>query len=493
MPLHEGMTLAKRYAVLRALGEGGMGAACLVMDELLQRQCVIKEVLTHDTSSEGQFEREARLLAGLRHPNLPVVYDYFFDQAHPYLVMEYVEGTTLDRLRDERSAPFEVHDVLKWTRDLLDALRYMHEHAPPVIHRDIKPQNVCITPQGKAVLLDFGIARRLDTTRTSTAARAFTHGYAPVEQYPEDELKHLVSVRQYVEGLRAAGIRTGPYTDIYGLGATLYYALTLSPPPDAGMRVLGEELQPIQEINPAVADFLAVAVIKALAVDPRERFQSAAEMLGALQPETVEVPAIHLRRQPPRPLPTCDVVMLGQELVYIPAGEFLMGSDDPELKEACRPQHRVTLGPYCIARRPVTNADYQRFIDDNPEHPVPYNPLRFAQRYNWDRRARAFPRGLEDYPVVLVAWRDVLAYCHWLSKVTGYRCRPPSEGNGRRRPAGTRWPATPATTPGATTSTRSGATWTPTAPCDWNPARWDGIRRRCILSSSKGGIAPTAW
>ena len=427
MPLHEGMTLAKRYVVLRPLGEGGMGAAHLVKDERLHRHCVIKEVLTLDPTSQGQFEREAQLLANLHHPNLPEVHDLLLDEGAPYLVMQYVEGMTLDRLQAERSSLFEIHDVVKWAQELLEALRYVHGQEPPVIHRDIKPQNVCITPQGSAVLLDFGIARRLDESRTSTAARAFTYGYTPIEQYPEDELRSMPSVCRYVEALRAKGIRTGPYTDVYGLGATLYYALTLLPPPDACLRVLGEELRPIQDANSDVPDFLAAAVKKALEVHPLERFQSATDILDALQPETVQVPTVHLRRRPPRPVPTGSVVVLDQELVYIPSGEFLMGSNDPELKEACRPQHRLTLGPYCIGRRPVTNADYQRFVDANSEYPVPYNPLRFAQRYNWASRTRTYPRGLEDHPVVLVTWQDALAYCRWLSEVTGYRCRLPTE------------------------------------------------------------------
>jgi len=427
MALHEGMKLRNRYEVLRALGEGGMGAAHLVEDDILGRRCVIKEVLAHDTSSQGQFEQEARLLAGLQHQNLPVVYDYFFDQGYPYLVMQYVEGQTLDRLKAGRSAPFEIHDVLRWAQDLLSALRYMHQHDPPVIHRDIKPHNVCITPQGKAVLLDFGIARRLDKSRTSTAARALTTGYAPIEQYPEDELKHMPSVLQYVEALRAEGIRTGPYTDVYGLGATLYYALTLLPPPDACMRVLGEEPPLIHERNSDVPEFLVTTVTKALALHPAERFQAVDEMSDALQPKTVDVPAVHLRRRAPRPLPGGNIVALDQELVYIPAGEFLMGSDDEKLKPACRPQHSVVLGPYCIGRRPVTNADYQLFADNNLDYPIPYSPMRYAQRYNWDRRTRTHPRGLEDHPVVLATWRDLLAYCRWLSEVTGYRCRPPTE------------------------------------------------------------------
>ncbi len=427
MPLHAGMILVQRYKVIRPLGEGGQGAAHLVEDQRLNRRCVIKEVLMDDTTSRGQFEREAQLLANLQHANLPVVHDYFFDQDHPYLVMQYVEGMTLNRLQNERSAPFEIHDVLKWAQDLLDALVCMHGQHVPVIHRDIKPHNVCITPQGKAVLLDFGIARRLDETKTNTAAQALTTGYAPIEQYPENKLLHMPSVLRYVQALHAQGIRTGLYTDVYGLGATLYYALTLLPPPDACLRVLGEEPPPIQERNPEVPEFLAATVTRALALHPTERFQAAEEMLEALQPQTEEPSALRLRTRRPRSLPSGNIVTLDQELIYIPAGRFLLGSDDMELKEACRSQHPIESGPYCIGHRPVTHADYQVFVDNNPDYPVPYSPMRYAQRYNWDRRSRTYPRGLEDHPVVLVSWADALAYCGWLSEVSGYRCRLPTE------------------------------------------------------------------
>lgn len=427
MTLYEGMLLNEQYEVLRPLGEGGMGATYLVEDTQLGRQCVIKEVLSHDTTSREQFKREASLLANLRHPNLPVVYHYFFHNDHPYIVMQFVKGTTLDRLREGRSAPFEPHDVLNWGKDLLDALQYMHGQDPPVIHRDIKPQNVCITPEANAVLLDFGIARQLDKPRTSTAAQRLTQGYAPVEQYPEEELAHAPPVRRYVEELRSEGIRTGSYTDVYGVGATLYFALTLMKPMDACMRVLEDELKPIEDTNPEAPEFLIDVVMKALSIDPRERFQTADDMLAALRPEVEEAPQQRLRYRPPRSLPTQDVEVLGQALVYIAEGKFLMGSNDPRLKDACHPQHTVELGSYCIARSPVTNADYQRFIDNNPDYPVPHNPMRYAQRYNWDQEARTYPRGLEDHPVVLVTWQDARAYCRWLTEVTGYQCRLPSE------------------------------------------------------------------
>jgi len=283
MFLHEGMTLADRYVILRALGSGGMGAAHLVEDQRLNRRCVIKEMHSLDAARQSQFEREAQLLASLRHPNLPEVYSYFIYQEHPFIVMEYVEGQTLDQLQAQRSKPFDIPDVLHWAQGLLAALRYMHEHRPPVIHRDIKPQNVCVTPKNEAVLLDFGIARPLDDTRTRTSAQAWSHNYAPIEQYRVDGLRHIPSAQRYLKGLRGEGYRTGPYTDIYGVSATLYFALTQLPPPDAAMRVLEDELRPPQEINPQVPDFVADAIMRALRIHPGDRFQSAAEMLNALK------------------------------------------------------------------------------------------------------------------------------------------------------------------------------------------------------------------
>jgi formylglycine-generating enzyme required for sulfatase activity/predicted Ser/Thr protein kinase len=425
--LSEGDVLDNRYRVLRPLGEGGMGAAYLVEDRRLGRQCVAKASALHDTAFREQFEQEARVLAALNHPNLPEVYDYFFARNIPYLIMQYVRGLTLDRLKGDRASPFEVAQVVAWAHDLLDALIYLHGQDPPIIHRDIKPSNVCITPEGKAVLLDFGIARRLDRTSTQTGARLHSAHYSPIEQYPAETIGSYYTLQQYLDELKAAGIHTGPYSDVYSLGATLYFALTLLDPPDACWRRIEEGLRPVQEVNPDVPEFLAEALDMALAVDPRERCQTAAQFRQILQPEPVEVPVRTLRRRSPRPLPTGNAVALDHELVYICAGDFLMGSDDGALKEACRPQHAVELGPYCIARRPVTHADYQVFIENNPEHPVPYSPMRFAQRYNWDRGARTYPRGLEDHPLVLITWADALAYCRWLGEVSGYRCRLPTE------------------------------------------------------------------
>jgi formylglycine-generating enzyme required for sulfatase activity/tRNA A-37 threonylcarbamoyl transferase component Bud32 len=427
MSLAKDIILDDRYSVIRSLGGGGMGTAYLVEDQRLSRSCVAKEASLQDPAYHEQFEQEAQILAGLRHPNLPEIYDYFLENDQPYLIMQFIEGTTLDRLQDGRSAPFEVDQVLRWAKDLLDALVYLHSQNPPVIHRDVKPSNVCITPEGGAVLLDFGIARRLDRTSTRTGAQAHSLYYSPIEQYKPESFASYRTLNRYLTTLRDDGFHTSTYSDIYSLGATLYFALTLLEPPDACMRFLEETPRPIHELNPEVPDFLVDAINQAIVIDPRERCQRASDFQDLLRPQQTEISPPRIRSREPRPLPTENVEVLGQELIYIPAGDFTMGSDDPRLKNACRPQHTVDLGAYCIGRLPVTNVDYQRFIEHNPEHPVPYSPMRYAQRYNWDRQARTFPRGLDAHPVILVTWKEARAYCHWLSDVTGYQCRLPTE------------------------------------------------------------------
>lgn len=292
MVLLEGTVLADRYRVIRPLGQGGFGAAYLVQDQHLPCQWVAKASLIHDASHRKRFEEEAAILAGLRHPNLPLVTDSFIQDDGPYLIMEYIEGTTLDRLREERTGPFNADEVLRWAHDMLDALKYLHNRKPPILHRDIKPSNVCITPEGRAMLLDFGIARRLDDHKTRSGAVAQSMHYSPIEQYPAEAMGSYARLREYLDELKATGVHTGPYSDIYSLGATLYFALTLLDPPDACWRKIEEGLQHVRKLNPDVPEFVAEALDKALAVDPRERWQTAAEFKQMLQPKQM-VPDPH--------------------------------------------------------------------------------------------------------------------------------------------------------------------------------------------------------
>lgn len=282
MTLHAGMELREgRYSIQRPLGKGGMGSTYLAEDLNLGRKCVIKEPHISDASNRERARQEARLLAALpKHPNLPIVYEWFLEHERPYIVMEYVEGMTLEHLAQTRDKPFEVQEVLKWLKDLLGALKLIHQHG--ILHRDIKPQNVCITPSGNAILLDFGISRRMDDTRTKTLDQAVSQGYAPIEQYPEEALKHMPSPLKYVQNLHKEGIRTGPYSDLYSLSATMYFALTYHSPPDACMRVLEDELRSLKMVNSLVSDSLSEWLTQNLSLHPLSRYQSVDEALKAI-------------------------------------------------------------------------------------------------------------------------------------------------------------------------------------------------------------------
>lgn len=290
MTLYKGETFQDdQYLVLRKLGQGGMGAAYLAHDQELKRDCVIKEISQDSLDDKGRqrFKREAQILADLDHPNLPAVFNYFTDdQNRPYILMLYIEGETVKKLCDKQAAPCQISDVLKWAMDLLDVLQYLHEQDPPIIHQDVKPSNICITPKGKSVLLDFGIARLAEEGLTGAGVHELTEFFAPIEQYYEDErIKYMPPpVPGYVAQLQADGIQTGPYTDIYGLGATLYFALTSNRPPHAFDRVMGIDPDDVQQANPRAPNRLTAAIKRALATHPKDRFQSAAEMSNFLQP-----------------------------------------------------------------------------------------------------------------------------------------------------------------------------------------------------------------
>src|SRR5436309_3463523 len=198
--LETGSVLQGRYEILKPIGEGGMGAVYLARDQRLGNTVALKETFFSDTTLLAAFEREARLLAGLRHTALPKVIDHFADNGQ-FLVMEYIPGDDLYDMLDASIDPPPVADVLQWADQLLDALDYLHAQEPPIIHRDIKPQNLKLTARNQIVLLDFGLAKgaagQLSVVTTSASIFGYTPNYAPLEQ--------------------VQGMGTDPRSDIYAL------------------------------------------------------------------------------------------------------------------------------------------------------------------------------------------------------------------------------------------------------------------------------------
>jgi serine/threonine protein kinase len=254
-----------------------MGAVYRVEDTSLGVDVAIKENFFTSPESERQFKREASLLATLRHPHLPRVTDHFVipDQGQ-YLVMDFVPGRDARQILEDQNGPLPQEEVLRWMREILDALTYLHSRPQPIIHRDIKPGNIKITPDDRAVLVDFGLAKVHDASRsTTTGAKAFTPGFAPPEQY----------------GLG----RTDARTDIYSLGATMYMLLTGKLPADSLERAMGHsKLTPITDINPSVSPQVAAAVENAMATSPEERYNTAEEFIKGLRaPSATTRPRTH--------------------------------------------------------------------------------------------------------------------------------------------------------------------------------------------------------
>lgn len=257
--------LNNRYRLEYIIGQGGFGAVYYAYDTVLKQPYAIKENLSTTPEAQRQFEREALILAGLRHPNLPRVIDHFFlpDQGQ-YLVMDFIEGQSLSEILLTRAAPLTQEEAINWGRQICQALNYLHQHNPPIIHRDIKPQNIIITPEGRAMLVDFGLSKIYgQQDKTSVGAQGVTFGYAPPEQYGQG--------------------RTDTRADIYGLGATLYTLLTNHRPPDAIKRLMGEiSLLPPHKFNQKVSPQVEWVILKAMETISSRRFQTVTDFQQAL-------------------------------------------------------------------------------------------------------------------------------------------------------------------------------------------------------------------
>lgn len=264
-----GSIVSGRYRIIRWLGGGGMGAVYLAADlRLSGRQLAVKQLVSDPSASPAelaqaaqQFQAEATLLAALDHSNLPKVYDCFTEAGQSYLVMEYVDGVTLEDILDRTPGPIPEAQVLAWAAQLCDVLTYLHGRQPPVIFRDLKPANIMLDRNDVIQLIDFGIARIFKPGQRTDTLRMGTLGYAPPEQF-------------------AGHGQTDAQSDIYSLGVTLHYLLTRRDP--AQYPPFSAASIPLRGLNPTISPRTEAAVMKALAYNPTSRFQSAAEMKLAL-------------------------------------------------------------------------------------------------------------------------------------------------------------------------------------------------------------------
>jgi serine/threonine protein kinase len=270
--LPDNTLLQGRYLIVEQIGRGGMGAVYKATDTRLRATVALKETLVGGEMLLKAFEREAQLLAGLRHPALPRVSDHFIEETGQFLVMEFIPGDDLATLLLKRGSPFPFGDVLRWGDQLLDALDYLHSRQPPVVHRDIKPQNMKLTDRGEIILLDFGLAKGAAMQTRATGASSifgYTPHYAPLEQIQ--------------------GTGTDPRSDLYSLAATLYHLLTGQSPIDALTRAAAkindepDPLLPANVANPDVPPAIADVLTRAMAQNANQRFPTAVAMRAALR------------------------------------------------------------------------------------------------------------------------------------------------------------------------------------------------------------------
>jgi serine/threonine protein kinase len=278
--IEAGTLLQNRYRVLRQIGQGGMGAVYVATDERFRSTVALKQTLFDDPTLRKAFEREAHLLNHLRHAALPKVSDHFSEDSGQYLVMEFIEGSDFSELLQQRNGAYPISYVLEWADELLDALEYLHSQDPPVVHRDIKPQNLKLTTRGRVVLLDFGLAKGAQAaTRASTAESVFGYSrtYAPLEQIQ--------------------GTGTDARSDLYSLGATLYHLFTGTPPVDALTRAAAlvnhqpDPLRPAHHAHAQVPASISKVIHRAMTQNPARRIATAAEMRVALRQASNDVSA----------------------------------------------------------------------------------------------------------------------------------------------------------------------------------------------------------
>jgi formylglycine-generating enzyme required for sulfatase activity len=462
--LPPGYLLNHRYSIQKCLGQGGFGITYLAYDPILNLEVCIKELYISGYSTRGvnntvqsqmnggltfqnfikRFIQEAQQLAPFRHPNIVRVLDVFEHNQTAYMVMEFVAGETLKH-KIQREGAMNAADAINLFNQLFDAVEEVHKKG--LLHRDIKPDNIMLTSDGRVVLIDFGSARDFTEGQTSTQTAMITPGYAPPEQYSDRNQR-------------------GTYTDIYALGATLYYLLTGEKPIAATERHL-EVLLPPHELKSDISILISNAVIKAMELKPNNRFQQIKDFR-----EYLKTP------KPPGPSETLNkikklfneykievvilVILIGAitigysgsssyeyeddgivkaqstgnsmvqdkeaetaasasqqntssniekfpiEMVYIAEGTFTMGCTADQIG-ACDndeiPVHQVTLNAFYIGKYEVTQAQWREVMGNNPSH--------FSE--------------CDNCPVDNVSWNEVQGFIRKLNQKTGMNFRLPTE------------------------------------------------------------------
>ncbi len=283
-PLMPHSVLQGRYRILEQIGGGGMSTVYRALDTRLSNASrAIKGIKpTRPLDADARYEaiesfgREAAILAHLEHPNLPRIYDHFSEGGRQYLVMDYIDGWTLRWIIEHRPDVLKLDRVVNRILQLCDVLTYLHSQTPPIIFRDLKPENVMVARAGTIKLIDFGIARFFLPRKTRDTTSMGTQGYAAPEQYGQTQ--------------------TDARSDIYSLGVVFHEMLTLHDPTETPFA-----LPAIHDLVPGVPQAIATIIQRATSLDPEGRFSSASEFKEALRQAGATSGGLHIVDMGSRP------------------------------------------------------------------------------------------------------------------------------------------------------------------------------------------------
>jgi formylglycine-generating enzyme required for sulfatase activity/tRNA A-37 threonylcarbamoyl transferase component Bud32 len=402
--LQSGMELGGgKYVIEKKIGEGGFGITYKAIQKGLNRIVCIKEYFlagrcvrnTFNRTVQLQgineemfekyrqaFVREAKTLATLRHPNIVEVIDVFDENNTSYMVMPFLEGRSLQSIV-EKNGPLPVPDAVNFIAQITNAVGYIHERH--ILHRDIKPDNIMITADCKAILIDFGSARQFEQDKTQVQTAMLTHGYAPTEQY-------------------TANSRKGSYTDIYAIGATLYFVLTGHVPLEAAARMTEPMAEP-KEVNPGIPDEINRTIMKAMQIKAENRHQTVGEFMddllnikpSELVDETIGGKTVIVEKTKKwmwwaigvavlavaglsvwlalRPKVKVGEVVVKTEdftgmgvypMIWVEGGTFMMGDSVQNGEDEDCPPHSVDLDGFWIGQFEVSRGLWRKIMDNDP-------------------------------------------------------------------------------------------------------------------------------
>lgn len=417
-----------KYVIKRVLGQGGFGITYLAEQVMLEREVAVKEFFMKDnclrddetgmvsvpsTGSAIQVERyrakflkEAKTLASLDHAHIVEVFDVFEQNGTVYYVMLYLNGGSLsDLVKAQGRLPEDT--AMRYIHQIATALKYMHNEKH-VCHYDIKPANILLDSKGNAILIDFGISKNYDSNgnETSSTPIGMSVGYAPIEQYQQ-----LVN-------------EFSPASDVYALGATLYYLVTGKTPPTAVSRVAGEDLDLGGELSPSLRQLIE----SAMTIGVKNRPQDVDVFLNYVVREVPSQDPIHTETPseetvvpqgiPQQPSPDRGLLNKPKEsftvmgvtftMVHVEGGTFTMGETKEQgysIDGLNRPIHKVTVSSFYLCNYPVTQELWQAVMGSNPSH----------------------FRGEVKHPVESVTWGDCQDFIKRLNALTGKAFRLPTE------------------------------------------------------------------